>query len=300
MISSVRIDNDEYDKDHAADFVLWKAYDPIKDGPNKWTGIFMIDEKEVTLEGRPGWHIECSACNLKYFGAQIDIHMGGVDNIFPHHQNEIAQSEAYTGKQFSRYWIHGGHLQVEGKKMAKSAGNFYTLRDLYAKFPDTPKLQIARAFRLMAFGVNYRENFNFSFASLESALRTLDGWDELFRRIAREPKIEGTVRKDFREFLQGAMVEFVYEIEQDFATPEALARIHEMVGDIHSILDAGQITTAEALALQDLFRSFDSVLALFDFTLFSPEEIPAEILALAEDRIQAKLSKDFARSDSIR
>lgn len=130
MKSSVRINNDEYDKDNVADFALWKAYDEAADGPNKWDAKFTIEGKEIILPGRPGWHIECSACNYRFFGEQIDIHMGGIDNLFPHHQNEVAQTEAFTGKQFSKYWMHGGHLLVDNKKMAKSAGNFYTLRDI--------------------------------------------------------------------------------------------------------------------------------------------------------------------------
>lgn len=127
MISSVRIDNDEYEKDQVADFALWKSYDESSDGPNFWEIEIKIQNEIQILKGRPGWHIECSACNMRFFGAQIDIHMGGIDNLFPHHQNEVAQTEAYTGKQFSKYWMHGGHLLVDNKKMSKSAGNFYTL-----------------------------------------------------------------------------------------------------------------------------------------------------------------------------
>lgn len=107
MITSVRIDNDEYDKEQAADFALWKAYDEAADGPNKWDITVHIDGKKVKIAGRPGWHIECSACNHYYFGDQIDIHMGGIDLLFPHHQNEVAQTEAFTGKQFAKYWLHG-------------------------------------------------------------------------------------------------------------------------------------------------------------------------------------------------
>ena len=110
MISNVRIDNDEYEKDSVADFALWKAYDAASDGENKWIAKLTVEGKEVELPGRPGWHIECSACNMKHHGPQIDIHMGGIDNLFPHHQNEVAQTEACTGKTFSKYWMHGGHL----------------------------------------------------------------------------------------------------------------------------------------------------------------------------------------------
>jgi cysteinyl-tRNA synthetase len=159
MISSVRIDNDEYDKEQVADFALWKAYDAEADGENYWeitvsipslqrgmsegqgdlaseaeippSPLYKGGSETIKLKGRPGWHIECSACNMKFFGAQIDIHMGGCDLIFPHHQNEIAQTEAYTGKQFAQYWMHGGHLLVDDRKMSKSSGNFYTLRDIF-------------------------------------------------------------------------------------------------------------------------------------------------------------------------
>lgn len=174
MKTSVRVNNDEYAKDAAADFALWKAYDSAADGPNKWEAKFNIDGQEHVLIGRPGWHIECSACNLKYFGPQIDVHMGGVDNIFPHHQNEIAQTEAYTGKAFAKYWIHGEHLMVEGKKMAKSANNFYTLRQIFEKYPNIPASRVAAAFRLLVFSTKYRESFNFTFASFEAAMKTLE------------------------------------------------------------------------------------------------------------------------------
>jgi cysteinyl-tRNA synthetase len=154
---SVRISNDEYDKEQAADFALWKKYDPSKDGPNQWPATFCIDGKDVTISGRPGWHIECSACNLHCFGEQIDLHMGAVDNIFPHHENEIAQTEAYTGKQFSRHWIHGGHLLVNNTKMSKSLKNFFTFRDILTKFPDKKSTLVGRAFRLMVLQTRYRD-----------------------------------------------------------------------------------------------------------------------------------------------
>ena len=152
MKNSVRIDNDEYNKEHASDFVLWKAWKQ-EDGENFWEESFVIpssessdqpsnplskweEGREIVIKWRPWWHIECSACAMKHCGKQIDIHMGGEDLIFPHHQNEIAQSEACTGKQFSKYWLHSGHLMVDGKKMSKSLGNFYTLRDIENRYPD--------------------------------------------------------------------------------------------------------------------------------------------------------------------
>lgn len=184
MKESIRVNNDEYEKDAAADFALWKAYDATTDGENKWDAEFMVRGEKKILPGRPGWHIECSACNRKFFGDQIDIHMGGIDLVFPHHQNEIAQTEAFTGKQFSKYWMHGGHMLIEGKKMSKSAKNFYTLRDIFARYPNTPQTDVARAFRLLILSVQYRENFNFLFESLEANIRTLASFDAFLRRIS--------------------------------------------------------------------------------------------------------------------
>ena len=221
MISSVRVKNDEYDKEQVADFALWKAYDPENDGENKWTISVTLNGEKKIIEWRPGWHIECSACNRHFFGDQIDIHMGGVDLIFPHHQNEVAQTEAFTGKQFSKYWMHGGHLLVDNKKMAKSAGNFYTLRDIVEKYNsdyldswlylekfseatneaplsiwsglDTTftnvdkKIEniIYRWFRLMALQNQYRENFNFTFERLGAAINTIKWLDEMMKRLGR-------------------------------------------------------------------------------------------------------------------
>lgn len=178
MISSVRINNDEYDKDQIADFALWKAYNSEADGKNFWEiEVFEKNGNEKIskiLKGRPGWHIECSACNYKFFGEQIDIHMGGIDNLFPHHQNEVAQTEAFTGKQFSKYWLHGGHLLVDNKKMSKSAGNFYTLRDIIEKWSEKfDEKIVCRAMRLMNLQNRYRENFNFTNDRLESAINTI-------------------------------------------------------------------------------------------------------------------------------
>lgn len=178
MISSVRINNDEYDKDQIADFALWKAYNSEADGEN-FSEIEVFEKNgnekiSKILKGRPGWHIECSACNYKFFGEQIDIHMGGIDNLFPHHQNEVAQTEAFTGKQFSKYWLHGGHLLVDNKKMSKSAGNFYTLRDIIKKWSEKfDEKIVCRAMRLMNLQNRYRENFNFTNDRLESAINTI-------------------------------------------------------------------------------------------------------------------------------
>jgi cysteinyl-tRNA synthetase len=174
MKSSVRINNDEYEKESAADFALWKAFDRQKDGENAWKASLMIHGEKHEIMGRPGWHIECSACSRFFFGDQMDIHMGAIDNIFPHHQNEIAQSEAFSGlKPFSKYWLHTGHLLVDNKKMSKSAGNFYTFSDML----DQSQLSVgilSRSFRLMILQCKYRDNFNFTFDKLQIAASTIE------------------------------------------------------------------------------------------------------------------------------
>ena len=300
MRPSGRVSHDEYAKDAVADFALWKAYDASVDGENKWAAEFTVDGVIQVLDGRPGWHIECSACNHKYFGDQIDIHMGGEDLVFPHHQNEIAQSEAYSGKEFAKYWMHCGHLMVEGKKMSKSLGNFYTLRDIYGLLPTVAPAKIGRGFRLLSLSTQYRESFNFKLESLEAAIRTLDSLDRFIRRIGRLSPEAGPVRSEIREFTQMAMVDFVEYLEDDINTPEALARVHGCITDLNSILDDGDLRTGEIRAIIDLFKSFNSVLAIFDFEQMKAEEFSFEITELLAARENAKKTQDYTRADAIR
>jgi cysteinyl-tRNA synthetase len=315
MISSVRIDNDEYDKDQVADFALWKAYDAESDGPNKWTIDMTIDGKTQTLDGRPGWHIECSACNYRFFGEQIDIHMGGIDNLFPHHQNEIAQTEAYTGKQFAKYWMHGGHLLVDNKKMSKSAGNFYTLQDIVKKQSDTTPELIYRGFRLMALQNQYRENFNFTFERLTAAINTIKWLDEMTKRLGRyiaklpETSEERTGRgklkfheisRDFRDNQQAFMQEFVEKLEDDFDTVSAMTIVFEFQGYVNSGIDDAVFSLEEARSLLDLMKSWNEVLAILDFGLLESEDIPTDITELALSRYDAKIAKNWAEADRIR
>lgn len=315
MISSVRIDNDEYDKDQVADFALWKAYDQAADGPNKWTIEVTIDGKNQRLNGRPGWHIECSACNYRFFGEQIDIHMGGIDNLFPHHQNEVAQTEAYTGKQFSRYWMHGGHLLVDNKKMSKSAGNFYTLRDIVEKMKPIEEVYIYRGFRLMALQNRYRENFNFTFERLTAAINTITGLDEMMKRLGRyreksdEVSGERTARgklkfheisREFRDNQQYFMQEFVDKLEDDFDTVSAMTIVFEFQGYVNSGIDEELFSPLEARSLVDLMRSWNEVIGILDFSLLESEPLPADIQALALNRYDAKMTKNWAEADRIR
>ncbi|MBC7498886.1 cysteine--tRNA ligase [Candidatus Gracilibacteria bacterium] len=322
MISSVRIDNDEYEKEQVADFALWKAYDAEADGENSWEIEVTIDGEKKILKGRPGWHIECSACNMKFFGAQIDIHMGGCDLIFPHHQNEVAQTEAYTGKKFANYWLHGGHLLVDNKKMAKSAKNFYTLGDIFEQNKDIPEILIARGFRLMALQNQYRENFNFTFERLGAAINTIRGLDEMMKRLGRyrdlllRDKVElsdedltltakGRIKfhditREFRENQQSYMQEFIEKLEDDFDTLSAMATVYEYQTYINTGIDDSLFTAGECSSLIGLMQSWNEVVSIFDFDLLTSESLPADISRLAEARILAKTLKDWAESDRIR
>ncbi len=319
MRSSVRINNDEYEKDQAADFALWKGYDAEKDGENFWDAKFMINGEEKIIRGRPGWHIECSACNMRHFGAQVDIHMGGIDNLFPHHQNEVAQSEAFSGKQFVKYWVHGAHLLVDGKKMSKSADNFYRLVDIVVKMPHEKERHVLLGFRLMAFQNRYREELNFTFDRLQAAINTLKSLDEFLKRIKRyvpkdrmeglsDGKIDalkaqwqGVIRREFRENLQALMQNYIEHLEDDFSTPEALADIFELITWINKEIDSETLSAEELTGVIDFVRSIDEVIWVFDFSLLEAEESASEeVLVLLEARNMAKAEKNWSLADEIR
>jgi cysteinyl-tRNA synthetase len=316
MKSSVRINNDEYDKDNVADFALWKAYDETSDGPNKWDATFTIEGRNVVLPGRPGWHIECSACNYRFFGEQIDIHMGGIDNLFPHHQNEIAQTEAFTGKEFSKYWLHGGHLLVDNKKMSKSANNFYTLRDIIEKMKPIDENYVSRWFRLMWLQNSYRENFNFTYERLTSAINTINGFDEMMKRLGRyisafqkgeevwnaHGKLKfHDISREFRDNQQAFMQDFIEQLEDDFDTVSAMTIVFEFQSYVNSGIDDGLFSLEEAKSLVDLMQSWDEVIGILDFSLLEDtKEIPGEITKLALDRLDAKIAKNWWEADRIR
>lgn len=255
--------------------------------------------KNVTLKWRPGWHIECSACNLWGHGEQIDIHMGGVDLIFPHHQNEIAQTESVTGKTFSTYWMHTGHLLVDGKKMSKSLGNMYTLGDLENKFPEKKNL-LYRAFRMMCLQNRYRENFNFTFDRLEGAMSTISSLDNTLKRIKSYTPRNTKVRREFRDVIQESMGVFVEALENDIDTVNALAEVFEFVTRVNRDIDDLSLTTKEISSVIEILKSWDMVMGVMDWNLLNEAVIPAEITTLAEERMEAKKNKDFARADNIR
>lgn len=260
-----RMQKDEYEKDNAQDFALWKAWDE-KDGDVFW---------ETSLgKGRPGWHIECSAMSMNELGETIDIHTGGVDNMFPHHENEIAQSECATGKQFVRYWVHNEHLMVDGKKMAKSAGNFYTLRDILDKGYDP------LAFRYLSLLANYRSVLNFTWEGLEAAQTALKKLRESVRKF--NEAVDGTLNEEYN-------TDFLDAINDDLNIPKALGIVWTMIGD-QSLSPADKKAT---------LLSFDEVLGL-GLKEIKEEEIPEEVKTLIEERDLARKEKNWALSDEIR
>jgi len=323
MQDSVRIDNDEYDKENAADFALWKAWSS-DDGENSWDGEFEVpplnplltkegktNESEsgvVTIKWRPGWHIECSACAMKFLGPQIDLHMWGIDNLFPHHQNEVAQTEACTRKEFSKYWAHHGHLTVGGKKMSKSANNFYTLKDLEQKQAsgeikaDSVEM-LYRAIRLNFLGWKYRDQIDLSFDKLEANINTLQWLDETIKNLIvavklPEHELDG-VSREFRDYTQDVIQRYIAALEDDFAIPEALAIVFEFQKFVNTNVSQGNFSLEELNSCLDMFQTFDQVLAIFKFD-FEQAEIPAEIEKKLADRNAAKADKDFETADKLR
>ncbi len=333
--SSVRIDNDEYDKESASDFVLWKAWKQ-EDWENFWEKSFSIPAKVwiykkdsdnlidtrvkhendniVTIKGRPGWHIECSACNMVHFWPEIDIHMWWVDLIFPHHQNEIAQTEAVTGKQFCKYWLHSWHLMVDWKKMSKSLGNFYTLKDLEEKYKDKLKDWVFyRAFRLGFINWKYADSIDFSFSKLEQNFRVIEKLDETIKKlefVKASLKSEkwssfqkwwvlkvNWIRREFRENMQNFISEFIEYLEDDFNFVEAIAWFHSFLTFVNKEID--KLTLEEHLAIIDMFKTYNQVLWIVKFD-FEEEKIPDEILQKLEMRNTAKKEKNFILADALR
>ncbi len=309
----VRVDNDEYDKDSAADFVLWKAWKE-SDWENFWNEKFVIDWKNTILKWRPGWHIECSAVCMKYFWKQIDIHMGGIDLIFPHHQNEIAQTEACTRKEFSKYWLHSGHLMVDWKKMSKSLNNFYRLEDIEEKFSWTNKSVLYRAMRLWFINAKYSSQLDFSFSKLEANINAINSIDETLKLVDREIKKplpnpplpgEGTrpswISKDFSNYIQEVMQEYVLQLEDDFNIPEALAVYHDLAKFTNTWIRDGDLSLEEIISIKEMFNTMNQVLWIFDFSILEDwEEISEEILKKLEKRNKAKKEKNFELADKLR
>ena len=272
-----RVKSDEYAKESVADFALWKAR-TLEDGDVFWPSPFG--------EGRPGWHIECSAMSMKILGPTFDLHVGGEDLIFPHHEDEIAQSEGATGKPFVKYWLHGAFLLVEGKKMSKSLGNFFTLRDLLAKG------FTGREIRYLLLTAHYRETFNFTLDGLQGARAALARIDEC---MAKLKDIAGqTVASPGRELV--AKIEVA--MDDDLNVSAVWGMIFEWVRELNRALSANQLSPTQASAALFTWRTVG--MALLGLNMLDEIEIPADIAALLEARQVARKAKDFKRSDAIR
>ena len=287
-----RVKNDEYSKDSVGDFALWKAWDD-KDGDVKWDSPWG--------PGRPGWHIECCAMSRKYLGETFDLHTGGIDNMFPHHEDEIAQSEAANGCKFVNYWLHCEHLTVNRQKMSKSLGNFYTMRDLLAKGYSGDEIRWA------LIGTHYRSKLNFDLGSLDQARTALRKFRAIFTRLAALPAGADGV-DEAKEIAAKAKQEFADAFADDLNVARGLAAVFMFNREINSALAAGKFAADAGKVLLDQYRDFDRILAALDVdqainaaqSAADADDTPAEVKDLLEQRTAAKKAKDFAKADAIR
>jgi cysteinyl-tRNA synthetase len=272
---SGRVSADEYEKESVGDFALWKAHTE-GDGDVGWDSPWG--------RGRPGWHIECSAMATALLGDRLDIHCGGVDNIFPHHEAEIAQSECCTGKTFVNLWMHCAHLMVDGRKMAKSFGNFHTLRDLLARG------WTGREVRYVLLSAHYRLPLNFTFdglAGARSALQRLDEWQD---------RLAGLAAGEAQPHPAAASDAFGAALDDDLNISAALGAVFDLVRESNRAMDAGQLAPAQARGLLDYWNRINSVLAIES----AAAALPDEVATLVAERDAARNAKDWARSDELR
>jgi cysteinyl-tRNA synthetase len=280
--AGARVDVDTYEKADARDFALWKA---PKNGEPFW---------ETPIgPGRPGWHIECSVMAIRYLGETLDIHAGGVDLIFPHHENEIAQSVALTGKPFARYWLHSEFLLVDGQKMSKSLGNYYTLRDVLARGypPETVRYLLA--------SVPYRKQLNFTFEGLKSAATAVERLRNFKLRLDKEKFLAGKNEKLLDRTAQ-AEAQFAGALDDDLNTAEALAAVFEYLRDANIAMDAGEFREENVAPALAFLNRFDSI---FDVLRPSTQQVSlsdAEVEARIAARTQAKKARNFAEADRLR
>ena len=275
-----RIDTDEYTKENPRDFVLWKAR---KEGEAYWD--------TVLGSGRPGWHIECSAMSMKYLGESFDLHVGGVDLIFPHHENEIAQSEASTGQPFVRHWVHSEFLLVEGEKMSKSKGNQYTLRDILEKGYDP------LAVRYLLQSVHYRKQLNFTFEGVEQAQSALQRINDFLVRI-REVSDEIDENRGLSGKITQARVDCEAWLDEDLNTSGALGVLFDLIKQVNVSLECREVGSANRDQILSLITDVNRVLAVFQVE--TPVLEDQEITNMIEQREQARLQNDYQRADEIR
>lgn len=281
--ASERVASDEYDKEHVSDFVLWKAYDETRDGKIFWESPFG--------RGRPGWHLECSTMAMNILGDTIDIHVGGIDNMFPHHENEIAQSEAYSDKPFVKLWMHSEHLLVENRKMSKSLGNFFTLRDLINKG------YTGKQIRYMLLHTHYKTQLNFTFEGLAASGVALQRLNDFIQRMQ---EIDDSAEKEnlIQPILEKTFNQFSNSLADDLNISAALASLFDMVREIHALADAGKINKQQANEVLDFMRRIDTALGVFSFP--DGDEIPQAIQKAFEERLQARKDKNWKLADSLR
>ena len=281
MRTGARCASDEYEKENVGDFALWKAWEE-SDGPVGWESPWGL--------GRPGWHIECSAMSMKYLGETFDLHTGGIDNMFPHHENEIAQAEAATGKKFVVHWMHCAHLRVNGEKMSKSLGNFYTLRDLLDKG------FTGREIRYVLASAHYRQPLNFTFSALEDARKALKRIDNCISSLSRKAS-EGAAATP--SFAQTAWIAFMNAVNDDLNLPKAYAALFECVHAANAALET--MSGDEAAAVLGVFKKMDSLFGfIFNSTAPADEDVPDEIKAVLAERAEARKAKNWAESDRLR
>lgn len=281
--ASERVASDEYEKDNVADFVLWKGYDAERDGNIFWESPFG--------KGRPGWHLECSAMAMKELGETLDIHCGGVDNMFPHHENEIAQSEVYSGKLFSKVWLHSEHLIVDGKKMSKSLGNFYTLRDLLQK--GFTGIQV----RYLLLQTHYKTQLNFTFEGLDAAKHSLQRLDDFVQRLLYLSKGEESGEVD--GFLNRALERFSEALADDLNISAALAAIFDVIREVNTLIDQNKMGAEGAGKALAFMKRINGVLGVIHFEKVA-DHIPAELTVALKEREEARQTKNWARADQLR
>jgi cysteinyl-tRNA synthetase len=278
---SERVDTDKYEKEDARDFALWKA--PNNPEETAWDASIG--------RGRPGWHIECSAMSMKYLGETFDLHVGGIDLVFPHHENEIAQSEGATGKQFVRYWLHFEHLKVEGETMSKSKGNYYTYRDLAAQG------FTATGIRYFLLSVPCRKQLNFTFDALKGAEKTVESLRDFRARLA-EAKTEPGLDDALHAATERALSEFEAGMDDDLNTSVALAAVHDLTREVNTALARRGLREENKTEVIAAISRIDSVLNVFGDP--EPQILDAEIQKLIDERQEARHRRDFDRGDEIR
>ncbi len=273
-------DSDEYGKEEARDFALWKA---TKDEPFFW-------DTEIG-RGRPGWHIECSAMSMKYLGETFDIHTGGVDNVFPHHENEIAQSEAATGKKFVNYWLHCAHLLVNGEKMSKSKGNFYTLRDLLNKNYNPAGI------RYLLLTTHYRDPLNFTEQSLKQAEKTVNNLNAFYQRLSFKGKSTENPCSEIAQKVNNALENFFNALADDLNISAATGEVFKLIHDVNEIFEAGKLAVEDTDKIISFMDKVNEIIAVIEPVR---ETLPEEIKSLIRKRELARKEKNYVLADNIR